>query len=442
MEQALVLTQRRIFRFWGPLAATWLMMSVEGPFVAAIIARLPEPKQNLAAFGVAFAFAMIIESPIIMMLSAATALVRDRMSFLALRRFAYLMNLGITGLMAFLLMPPVFHLVTQTLIGLPDPVARLAHGSTALMLLWPAAIGYRRFYQGVLIRHGLTRRVAYGTVVRLMTMAVVAGAGYLIGSMPGAWVGGAALAMGVTAEAVASRAWAAQAVRSLCTERAPSGPPLTMDRIVGFYTPLALTSVLTLAVNPLVTFFLGRSRLPLDSLAILPVVTGLVFAFRSVGIAYQEVGITLLGDRREGLAPLARFATLLAVASSASMTAIAFSPLARLWFEHVAGLSEELADFAILPLRLLAVMPALEVLLSFQRSLLVHARQTRRITAATTIEVAGIVAILAVAIGGFDAVGAVAASAAFLIGRLTANIFLMSSPATTSPGGSPPQLSA
>ena len=29
---------RRIFSFWYPLAATWLMMSLEGPFLAAVIA--------------------------------------------------------------------------------------------------------------------------------------------------------------------------------------------------------------------------------------------------------------------------------------------------------------------------------------------------------------------------------------------------------------------
>ncbi|MFI5142626.1 MAG: hypothetical protein ACHQHM_01210, partial [Thermoanaerobaculales bacterium] len=68
------LTQRRIFAFWAPLAATWLMMAVEGPFLGAVIARLAEPKYNLAAWGVAFSFAMLVEAPIIMMLSAATAL--------------------------------------------------------------------------------------------------------------------------------------------------------------------------------------------------------------------------------------------------------------------------------------------------------------------------------------------------------------------------------
>ncbi len=86
------LTARTILAFWYPLAATWLMMAVEGPYVAAIIARLPNPTVNLAAYGVAFSFAFLTEAPITMVLTAANALARDRQSFLALRRFMTLLN--------------------------------------------------------------------------------------------------------------------------------------------------------------------------------------------------------------------------------------------------------------------------------------------------------------------------------------------------------------
>ena len=54
------------------------MMATEGPFLVAIIARLPDPTFNLAAYGVAFALAILIEAPVIMLMSAATSLVRDR----------------------------------------------------------------------------------------------------------------------------------------------------------------------------------------------------------------------------------------------------------------------------------------------------------------------------------------------------------------------------
>ena len=79
-------TYRGILVFWLPLLATWLMMSVEGPFLAAIIARLADPKYNLAAYGVAFSFALIIEAPIIMIMSASTALARSSRAVAAARK--------------------------------------------------------------------------------------------------------------------------------------------------------------------------------------------------------------------------------------------------------------------------------------------------------------------------------------------------------------------
>ncbi|HUK12582.1 MAG TPA: hypothetical protein VLW17_04700 [Thermoanaerobaculaceae bacterium] len=425
------LTPRRIFRFWAPLAATWLMMSVEGPFLAAVIARAGEPKHNLAAWGVAFSFAMIVEAPIIMMMSAATALVVDRQSFLALRRFVYLLNALITAAMVVLLLPPVFRFVAETLIGLPHDVAALTHAATALLLPWPAAIGYRRFYQGTLIRHALTRRVAYGTVVRVASMAATATLLFTLTRFPGAWVGGAALAAGVVTEAAASRWMAAGVVRGLLhgdASSSASAPPLTTRGIVRFYYPLALTSLLTLGVNPLVTFFLGRSRMPLESLAAMPVVAALVFAFRSPGVAYQEVGIALLGERREGYAALRRFAAALAAAVAGALVLVAWTPLAVVWFHRISGLTPELTRFALVPLRVLCFYPALEVLLSFQRSLLVHAHRTAMVTWATAVEVAGIVAALVVGIGMLDLVGAVGAAAALLLGRLAANALLALAP--------------
>ena len=83
----LPLTYRYICSFWLPLAGTWVMMAVEGPYLAAIIARLGEPRFNLAAYGVAFAIAILIESPVIMLMSASTALVEDRAAYRKLRNF-------------------------------------------------------------------------------------------------------------------------------------------------------------------------------------------------------------------------------------------------------------------------------------------------------------------------------------------------------------------
>ena len=82
------LSYRRIFWFWIPLAAMWFMMAVEQPLIASFIARMSDPELNLAAYGVVFSIALIIESPVIMLLAAGTALSRGAKSYRRLLRFS------------------------------------------------------------------------------------------------------------------------------------------------------------------------------------------------------------------------------------------------------------------------------------------------------------------------------------------------------------------
>jgi len=420
------LTYKKIFTFWYPLAASWLMMSVEGPFLAAVIARLPNAKFNLAAYGVAFSLALIIEAPIIMLMTASTALTKDRDAFFKLWRFTFTLNTGITVLMLFTLIPPIFYFIAEDLIELPHNIAKLTHTALLLLVPWPAAIGFRRFYQGILIRYNLTRRVAYGTVVRVTSMAVTALVLNLAG-LPGAYVGAAALSMGVTCEAIASRIMVHGAMKKLL-ETQPSGEnktlPLTYRFITGFYYPLALMAILSLGVHPMVTFFMGKSRFPIESLAVLPVVNSLFFIFRSLGLSYQEVVIALMGEDRENYVLLRNFAFFIGMGVLAGGALVGFTPVARLWFHSVSGLSLELASFAYLPTRILVLLPALTVLISVQRSILVTIKHTAPISLATAIEVLSIIAVLYITIEQLDFVGVVAAACAYTIGRLCANLFL------------------
>ena len=486
------LTYPRIAAFWLPLAGTWLMMAAEGPYLAAIIARLDQPIENLAAFGVAFALAIIIEAPVIMLMAASTALVTDAASYAALRRFAYTLGAALTLVQVVAVLPPVFDRLAVSLIGLPPDVARLTHHGLVIMLPWPIAIGYRRFRQGLLIRRRLTRLVTYGTVLRLAAMSVAALAAARAPGLQGVHVGTIALAAGVVVEAVASRfmtrdvvaelqaapprppaagsdaADPATADRAAAASAAPdpapaapgngaaasaaSGPiragagaaarpetALTMGAIYRFYLPLAMTSILAMAVQPAVTFFVGQSRFALESLAVLPVIHGLTFLFRALGLSYQEVGIALFGDRWEQYRPIRHFGYLLAAAAAGGLALIVLTPLATVWFQGVSGLSPELTAFALLPAQILALLPAGSVWICFQRSVLVHARQTAPITWAGILEVAVVVLLLTVTTQVLSWVGAVGAATAIVGGRLAGVLFLRAFTARIARPPAPPQ---
>ena len=448
---------RSILPLWLPLAATWIMMALEGPYLSAVVARLGAPIINLAAFGLAFNLAWLAESPVIMLLSASTALAKDWPSYRALRRFVVALNAGVTLLLILIILPPVFRALAERVLGLPPEVARLAHRATIMLLPWPAAIGTRRFLQGLLVRTRQTRRVAYGTVLRLVAMSLTAAALAVGSHLPGACIGALSLSAGVVAEAAASRWMARQVLRAMrggagqnaAPDRTEGGPrarearapsPLrlphalpgqSLDRaptqagLARFYFPLALTSMLAMCTGPLLILFMGRGADPVACIAAWPVVQSFSFFFRSGGVAFQEVGVALRSP--EGLRPaegVGRAALMLAMAVTFILALILATPLARLWFSGVVGLAPELLPLVLLPSVVLLGYPALDYALSYQRASLILAGRTRVITGASALEIGCLVLVMASLTLGLGWQGTLAAALALILGRLAACGFL------------------
>ena len=415
-----------IFLFWIPLALTWLMMGLEGPIVASVIARLQEAKLNLAAYGVALSVAFISEGPIIMLVSTATALVRNDSSYRKLLRFALALNGLITVLLAVLMIPQVFSFLADDVVGLPEEVSRLAYWSTLFFLPWPAAIGMRRFYQGILIRNNRTRYVTYGTITRLASLTAAVLVSSRWGDLPGACVGSLSLSVGVVCEAVASRLMARGVLMRLKAGSSEEDSiSLTYRDIISFYTPLALTSLLFLSAHSIVTFFVARSAMAVESLAVLPVIGALMFIFRSFGLSYQEAVIALVGDRFEKFVPIRNFALLLVSCVFCSLGLVVLTDLVTIWYRDICGLSPDLAHFALAPTKVLIVLPALEAVMSFQRGLMVAGLRTQPVTLAALVEIVTIVLMLNLAIHSWNMVGAMAAALALVAGRAFSILFLL-----------------
>lgn len=356
-------------------------------------------------------------------MSASTALVKGRNSYWKLKRFTDILNTGITAIQLIILIPPVFNYIVIGLMEVPEEVAKLAHIALIIFLPWAASIGYRRFYQGILIRNNLTRRVTYGTLVRL-SVIVITGLLLYFAGVKGAYVGAAAMALAVLCEVIATRIMVSRTLKDLLQKDDTENGSLRLRTIAKFYYPLALTSILSLGVHPFVTFFMGRSYMAVESLAVLPVVTSLVFIFRSMGLSYQEVNIALIGKEKQNYTVLRNFAIYLGLVVTVLISVLAFTPLAEIWFINISGLSRELAGLSYLPLKIMIILPALTVLLNFQRSSLIINGTTGPISVATAIELAGIIIVLLLCVVFLNFIGVVAASLAFLTGRIMANLYL------------------
>ncbi|MFQ5626911.1 MAG: hypothetical protein ACE5FM_09695, partial [Methyloligellaceae bacterium] len=259
-----ILTQRQVLFFYLPLAASWLLMTLEGPAINAAIARLPQAATMIAAYGIMIGLSVTIESPVIQLLGTTTALTHDRQSYLQLRRFTIHLNLALTVIAFLVAWTPLYDVIVRQIMGVPTAIADAAQPGMRIMVLWTAAIGWRRFKQGVMIRFGLTRRVGYGTVVRLISSAGTAMGLAFVAELPGIHVGAIALMAGVLAEAV----FAQLAARDISFDEGPTGaspqtePPLTYREIVSYHTPLARANLMLLFAQPIIGAALSRTPDP------------------------------------------------------------------------------------------------------------------------------------------------------------------------------------
>ena len=197
--------QKKIFLTWLPLAASWLLMGVEMPVITAVMARLQNPEISLATHGgIVFPLALIIEAPVIMLLSASTALSKDWASYQKIHRFMMILGATLTGVHLLVVVTPLYDLVVVRLLGVPAEIIESGRIGLVFMLPWTWSIAYRRFQQGVMIRFGHSKAVGVGTMVRLATDVVVLGSGLLIGSIPGYIIGAASQGLSTLAEAIYS----------------------------------------------------------------------------------------------------------------------------------------------------------------------------------------------------------------------------------------------
>jgi len=359
------------------------------PLVVATMSRLANPEIHLAAYGgVVFPLSLLIEAPIIMILVASTALCKDWPAYRLMRNFILTLGGSLTLVHILLAFTPLYGVVVESMLGAPPSILEPAKMGLQMMTPWTMSIAMRRFLQGMVIRVGRSRLVGLGTLIRLGVSTSVLLGGLAMQNVSGILVATAALSAGVLVEAGFMLLCVRPIVRNFKHNHIVSEQPLTLKRLGTFYWPLALTPLITLSTLPIVSAAISRMPRALESLAVWPVLGGLTFVFRSVGIAVQEVVVTFY-DRSDFRCPLKQFTGLVSFGACGCLLLIAATPLSTLWFESVATLNPELSALAGTALWMAVILPALSPWESYFQGELVYRGATTYITQAVSLYLFG-----------------------------------------------------
>jgi hypothetical protein len=418
------LSMAHILRTWWPLAASWLLMGFEGPAVASVVARMADPKINLAAWGgIVFPLSLMAEAPIIMMLAASTALSRDWESYVKLRRFMNRLGASMTAIHIIIVATPLYYIIVRNVIHAPEEIIAPARIGLLIMIPWTWSIAYRRFHQGVLIRFGHSLRVGLGTLVRFSADATVLAIGYFLAGLPGIALAGCGMIAGVVSEALYVHLTVRSTLKNELKPAPPAAVPLTTRAMLDFYIPLSLTQLLMLIANPIGSAAMSRMPLAIESLAAWPTAGAVRYITGGFGGAYNEVVVALV-ERERSYRQLRLFAVGLGFFSTAVLAALTMPPVAHAIFARLMDLADPLPTIIHRCTLILVPLPAITVLQSYFQGIMLHSRRTRSITESVAIflGVAAVALVGGVVWGG--ATGLYVTMAAFVLGELVRTFWL------------------
>jgi hypothetical protein len=409
---------QRIFKSWWPLAISWIFIAVEVPAVSAFIARLDNPTINLASFGgVVEPLRLLLLSPTIMLLSASTALSKDMTSYLKMRYFMHWVGFALTVVHFLVAFTPLYFIVARDILGVPEEVILPARLGLMIMLPIPWSVGYRRFQQGAMIRFGHSDAVVVGTLIRLATVMAVLLAGLMSHRFSGIVVGAGALSTGMVVEAIYSGLRIRPIIRSEIATT-PYAEMLTWKTTLAFYIPLVMTSLINMMGRSINSAAFSRMPGAIDSLAVWPVIWGLVFLLQSLGVSYNEVVISYMGSYHT-YKILKRFTTWLTLFVFGLTVLIWLTPLAGIWFNDISAIPGQLARAAESGLWLLLPVPAMNVLQSWYQGMILFGKKPRGVTESIIVYLAvgSLILIAGIVWKRYEGVliGAMAASIAYFI---------------------------
>lgn len=370
-------------------------MALEAPTITVFITKQPHPDVSIAALGLVATLSFVIETPVLGLLSTATALVSDRQHYQMVRNFAYAMMALVTLAAAVFVLTPAFDWVTGSLLAVPDSVASAAKKGMLIMIPWSAGVGFRRYAQGILIRNGITRPMTIGTALRLTTMAVMGWTVLRLTNWSGVQLGCVAWCAGVWVEAVYIQIVCRPTIRKIAavTNDGHTKPPLTHRALLSYHFPLTLANLLWLIARPMFVWALSQGQNPTLNLASLEASNQLMFLFRASAFALPEA-VLALSSREGSSEALRRFSIKLGTWISAIQYLACALGIAGVIYIGLLTVPAETAYKAIVILIIISPVTFLATYQGFLKGRLSYLRKTSGLTWSIGLHVVSVAAMM------------------------------------------------
>jgi hypothetical protein len=286
---------RDLWRQFLHLSVGDLSMAVTDPLTTFAVAHLPDAATNLQAVGVLMPLVEFLGAPLFMLLHGANALAPSPPARRALLRFVALATLVLAVAFFALSRETSFAWLAARVLGVDPAVGASARAGLALLVISPVVMGFRRYFQGLLVAFGHSRAIFHAALARMVTVVIALGVGVRL-HVPGASLAAITYLSALTVEAV----WIMWAALHAGVMAAPARPtPVRVESLkdaAAFYAPLAGTILVMCGARALLVPIVARASDGPIALAVWAAAFGVVRLVTSAARVVQQVVIKHQAD--------------------------------------------------------------------------------------------------------------------------------------------------
>ncbi|MCD9025655.1 multi antimicrobial extrusion protein MatE [Cohnella silvisoli] len=339
-------TLRRLFLFFIPMGISVLLINLSHVIINGTLARSDNPEIILAGYALGMSLLVVTERPAVLLRQTCSALVRDRISFRAVRSVSFYVfgsALVFGGLVAY---TPLGHWIFGGAYGADRLVEREAvHTFYALMFL-SVFSGLRCLYQGIIIYKMRTRWLTIGMIFRLAGMFLLSQYFLHVG-VTSAMQGSIIFVFGMVIEASISWLEATKLLKAM-PEKMENCEIVKPKQVLGFYNPLLYSSLIVVWILPIMNALLGttdRGTLAIASFAVAGSLMNLILGFFTY---FHQIALLFV---KSDPAIVRKFTLMLGFIPPLLLLLMAFTPIGSWMFLHVLGVKDELLHACIHALR-------------------------------------------------------------------------------------------
>ncbi len=328
---------RRLLLFFIPMGISVLLINLSHVIVNGTLARSDNPEIILAGYALAMSLLVVTEKPAVMFRQTCSALVRDRVSFRAVRRVSLYVFGAALVFGALIAYTPVGHWVFGGAYGADPTVEREAIRAYYALMFLSVFSGIRCLYQGVIIYKMRTRWLTIAMLFRLGGMFLLSQYFLRVG-VDSALQGTVIFVFGMMIEAGLSW-WESSKLIKQLPEKDEECEITEPKQVAKFYNPLLYSSLIVVWVLPILNALLGtteRGTLAVASFAVAGSLMNLVLGFFTY---FHQIALLFV---KSNPAIVRKFTLMLGFIPPLLLALMAFTPIGEWMFSHVLGVKDEL----------------------------------------------------------------------------------------------------